>query len=697
MQPVHLREAELRKAFEALSWQELSACFRQPLADNDVSILTQTLLTSNKVMHRYPSAAQERARDSLLASLAQFASSELNFDAAAKIHHAISAIRIIEHGYRVLLQGLNATLEGSSSTETVSATLIGAAHQIHKAIEKSTEQATKAAIIDDIAFSLRDANGNIYSPDELIEATDASTAMIMAVHALREGWFDNDDAIVLPTLAHPEEDHFNKFLSLQRQAEAWVFWRSVEERRRFEGGTLERTAAEHVDGGARRELIRYTPEPKALAFHMSSIAGYERLNSEIASIYFDLAFRTNSRIKAKGFDRKAKLYPNDFISLSELESANALSLMLSTPIESDKAVYLGLRLVEWLRGYSALALLVDNSYRPKADAEALLVRLEPRDLYRHLARLGLTERKAKRFVDLVTFRKTSTEIVDNPLFRMADGQYLVFGPSLVGAVPARILLSKLAHAGIHIEGRGRRFENSVRQWLRSWRLETKSFKVRKNNEDYEFDAVVSWENYVFIFECKSQGLVAPTTINRYHAEQNFRSHIAQIKRLADALVRHPDILDDQFGEASTPRTIVPCLLNAMPFGLPGLWEGVYCTDAPALGCFFEKGAITLTATETLPKGSSVQHILGKRQLWRGQEPTPDDLIVYLNECPLHALALEHLEAVAIRVPIDEDLEVEAPQIFPKLVDLQKRADLLEGNTQSAKEKIRALASRLATD
>lgn len=691
--PLCPTEADIQQALETLDWKEVHRCFCRPLNNSDIDFLTQQILLSNKVVVRYSHAVHEQKRDRLLADLAQHALTGLGDKAAGKIFHITSVIRLIEHGYRILLSELNDSLAGTSAPEIMSATLIGAAAQIHGALETTQKQTNTSGVLDSATFSLRDANGTPYSADDLIEVTDASTAMIVVAHAHRAAWIDRDDAVVLPALTEPTEDHFKKFVSLQRQAEAWLFWRSTEERRRFEGGALEWVSTQKVGDATDRRLIRYTPTSEALASHQSSIAGYGRLSDEIASILSELAFRSKRRTKAKGFNQRAKFYPTDFVSLSELGSASALDLMLTTSIESDRALYMGLRLVEWLRGYSALALLVNHSYRSKTSAESLLVKLAPQELYRHLSRLGFTERKAKHFVDLVTFRKMSTEIVDDPIFRMSDGHYLVFGPSLVGAIPARILLSKLARANIHLEDRGRRFETSVKHWFQTWGLEAKSFKVRRGHEVFEYDAVVRWGSYIFVFECKSQGLVAPNTIHRYRAQQRLKVHTTQIKRLIEALVRHPEILDAQFGKASSPRTIVPCLLNAMPFGVPGIRDGVYCTDAPALGCFFGKGAITLSATETMPRGSSIQHILGKKALWSGSIPTPEDFVAYLQECPLHALAISHLETIAIRIPIGGDIEVESPQIFAKPVSLLEKADLLGGDVPSTKRNIEALASR----
>jgi hypothetical protein len=690
-----LSESAIQHALKALDWRKLDEYLTpRALQEHDADFLADQLLRCNWLVQRYPNAPREAKRDSLFAQIAQLALTKIGSQARAKINSALSEIHLVERGYRALLAQLDDSVGQDQPSEIISAALFGAAYQIHAATTAVRTQARSASIVDKVAFSLCDENGTSYSVDDLINLNDMSTAMIASFCARRAEWFDAEGAIVLPKIVRPTEDQVGKFLSLQRQAEAWAFWRSIEERRRLDGGSLERRYSQDTPASD-IQVVVYRPTAESLAFHKSSLAGYDRLNTEVASISHELFFRSNVRAKAKGLSQRTKLYPNEFINLTEIASAHALDLMLSTNIAADRTLYLGLRLVEWLRGYSALALLVDDAYGKHFASDALLIELSPRTLNKHLCRLGFTERKARLFLNLVTFKKTSVEVIDEPLFRMANGHYLLFGPSLLGAVPARILLSKLARADIYIEERGTRFEAMVKSWLHGWGFDAKTFKERRDGEDYEYDVVMRWQDYIFVFECKSQGLIAPNTAGRFRARQRFKSYIAQTKRLAEALKQYPDILDAHFGVTSSPRIIVPCLMHSMPFGLPGSHDGVFCTDAPSLGCFFEQGAITLSATETLPGKPSIQHVLDKRQLWSGLSPLPEDFLKYLAECPLHSMALGQIEVSDIRLPIGEAFEAQAPEVFSKPVSVQDLAELFASDVSTARQNIESLAARMS--
>ena len=66
-----------------------------------------------------------------------------------------------------------------------------------------------------------------------------------------------------------------------------------------------------------------------------------------------------------------------------------------------------------------------------------------------------------------------------------------------------------------------------------------------------------------------------------------RSALRQVSRQAHALRSYPDILMERAGIDSTGKTIVPCVLNSLPFSMNGCPDGVYVTDWSALKRFFD--------------------------------------------------------------------------------------------------------------
>jgi hypothetical protein len=95
--------------------------------------------------------------------------------------------------------------------------------------------------------------------------------------------------------------------------------------------------------------------------------------------------------------------------------------------------------------------------------------------------------------------------------------------------------------------------------------------------------VLVWGGYVFLFECKNRSLSGFDPVQAYYFGLENRSNAGQVLRLTDALERYPDILTEQFGPEAAGKKIVPCVLNSMPFSLPGMQDGVYFTDWSVIG------------------------------------------------------------------------------------------------------------------
>jgi hypothetical protein len=102
--------------------------------------------------------------------------------------------------------------------------------------------------------------------------------------------------------------------------------------------------------------------------------------------------------------------------------------------------------------------------------------------------------------------------------------------------------------------------------------------MAERREEYEYDVVLCWDNYVFVFECKSRSLSGHHPVQAYHFGLEMRSGAKQVKRLANALRDNPDILREKMQVNVANKIILPCVLNAMPFSRNGKVDSVYFTE-----------------------------------------------------------------------------------------------------------------------
>lgn len=372
--------------------------------------------------------------------------------------------------------------------------------------------------------------------------------------------------------------------------------------------------------------------PGAASWHAIDLAANERLLMGMEQQSAQMLFGTKISEKAAGIADRVELFPRAFVSVEEVHSAHALDKSLSATIATDTSSYRGLRLVEWIRGYSVLQELVSNAYDGSGNDPARLnIEMGRAGLVALLQRLGLPGEKAETFVRLVTFDRRSRDLFDTPLIRIGDSSILIFGAGLLGAIPAQTTLSRLATLKQSLEARGKAFERAMLEFMMGQGLEAKAIKVKRGREEYDFDLLVRWDARIFLFECKSRGLSGNNQIASYYDALQVDSDVKQVKRLIEGLTLHPDILENSFGPDANELELVPCVLNVLPMSLPNPIEGIYFTDAVALTRLFHSPSFTASmAGPTDADGTRVMTDVQTHRLWAGSSVSGDDLMRQLQ-------------------------------------------------------------------
>jgi hypothetical protein len=609
------------------------------LASEDAARIPALLLRSGIVQTMRDEDRAAR-RDAALEALVAKVRDMHGSDAAAYIERAVLLIVLVERGYQALSDELDQMLADATPEDWLWAILDHAAELIDWSLGEIDRRAAATRMVDGSVFALPDGAGGEFRADELMAMVDGTTSVCIRTLAARQGWHDGEGAVIFPDRPAGIGDAPDA-VRLSRLSEFWELWRRMETGARF----LDCELREEYEQG---ETIRtLTPTRDALDCRRLAHVAHEQLTVEIDSVFNQLIYREDAHRDAVDIDDPAPLMPNATVTASEVYSYHALEMLLAVAPVEDTSQYLGLTLVEWLRGYAVIERIASRASRSEGPATRFLVTLDEGELVDRLVRLGLSPDKARRFIDNVTFRRGSGDIVDDPILRTADGGLLLFGPLICNCEITRTILSKFARRNVRIGSKGKRFERRFREQLSDWGLRPVHGEVRDVHGPYEVDAAIRLDRRVFLFECKTRSSFGVEPANVWRLREWMSRAAAQARRIAEGLERNPASLGTLLGEGGNRLEVIPCVVGALPLQARGMVDGAYFTDQMALAMFFAIGEAGVYTTHRIPGLPPLRQTIFAKPLWSGRSPSSDDLLRHLADPPSAAMVGAHIREVEV--------------------------------------------------
>lgn len=164
---------------------------------------------------------------------------------------------------------------------------------------------------------------------------------------------------------------------------------------------------------------------------------------------------------------------------------------------------------------------------------------------------------------------------------------MVFGPGILNSDPARLTLSAIDKGGEQLGRKGNAFESEMLSFFEKQGYDAKSLKFKIGNEEFQYDVIVPWDDYVFILECKNRTLFGHNPTAAYYFTIETASAVKQVIRLAEAMANHADVVLERTGINVANKKIVPCVLNSLPYAMTGDIAGVYVADSSGVKRFFQ--------------------------------------------------------------------------------------------------------------
>lgn len=368
-----------------------------------------------------------------------------------------------------------------------------------------------------------------------------------------------------------------------------------------------------------------------------------------------MAATTNLLSKGQSIDPGAAMPPHGYVSPEEAHSVVMLSEYLGINVATHPANLGGLRLCEWMRGFATLQHLAQHNIGAASEPlDRAFPRMTITALEEILQRNGLVGTKARIFIDHASFAKSSRDPYDAPVLRGEENWCLLVVPALADALLIRLVLSTLANKGLDVEGKGEAFEEQFRAVLEAEGLPVYYFEVHRDGQTYEYDALVPWGPYLFLFECKNRSLSGTNPIASYNSLRSAATHVEQVKRLTAALTDHPDILTTRIKENCSALQIIPVVVNSMPFSMQGSFESVYFSDVASINRFFSERYFHISQMHRVGAHKFL-HRIALHDLWSGEKPDAEAFMRHLEDPLQLRVMIAHMSVQPINIQIGPDL------------------------------------------
>ena len=599
-------------------------------ADRCCEELSGRVMRAGGLIHERPNRRRQTRRDRFLAQI-RAALVDATEDRMASFDVAVDTIGHVEEGCARILETRARCDFVSLDLPTRIGALLeraqGEMRHLHQAIGRQVEVHGMPAIGGSMLVE-RDGAGPI-APEAVHSSLVRSLGGALKLEGYAGKLFDGDGRLVLPEPAEADDDALHAIGSELTLGMIWLQWGHLHSTARHLGDGVVRTVelaqiGPEGEGGepGTREVDLLTRKQNAnMIDFLANERSLQRENLSTGRMLLERDFDE----RARGIGGSVPLLPAAWVSAAEVGHAVALSEALGYEVATDEERPGGLRLVQWLRCYAAVAELASSR-----EAETGFLSATRDELVELLGRMSIGEEDAGTFLTAVSFGRTSRDLHDAPLVA-THGGFLLAGPGLADQRLARIIPSLLASRGVELKRKGEAFEARVLEFLRRQGIDAQPVKhVDPVEGEYQYDALARWEDHVLLVECKNRSLSDNDPATAYHRVSQTAEDIGQVHRLLKGLNDNPQILTSRFGEDAASLPVIPIVLHNETWQLRGAIEGVYVHDWSALTRFFERPTYHATRLHRI-NGKTIANQVAIASLWEGERPTPDDLMRQLED------------------------------------------------------------------
>ncbi|MBU9454706.1 hypothetical protein [Burkholderia multivorans] len=681
---MNLDQDKIKNALKRLDWSELREQLEVvELTEKNLDALLMMVLRADSMVRRRP-GDDGAARDRLLTELECYLQEQDLEKAASTVAELHTIFCSIDKGYVAIFSEEEklpfSTLPPQKRVSAILSFLVA----LGKQLQLDCMRALEGAKFISPNQTITDVSGTPYNQNATYHGFTLAATDALQLEGYRNSYFDTTGELVLPVPISISESEKNTAEMKLINASLWRRWKSVDERHRLGLANLEELAPpefpEWISRFNMHEKITSVFEfyPTS-AFEQMDVIASERFESRMVQTFQEMLVTTNIReIVAPSSTPKVELPPVGAVSVEEVHAGTMLGQFLGLRLDQTKAG--NLLLSERLRGYAVLKLLVQSCIEADGTYFPVLTREE---IQAELLRCGLSPASAGAFIKAATFNRSSRDMYDQPMVRLSNGSYLLFGFSLTASSLVRLMISSLENAKINLPKKGAAFERHIIDLLRAEGFDAKTLKVMRGNpkREYDYDVTFVWGDYVFFMECKNRGIPFGNPIAIANFGDELSEHASQVTQLRQGLSDYPDIISEAYPQAIGKKPVF-CVVFSLPFSM-GYQEGVYYIDESLLKRFFAPGgSFGMELGKMAPGGPRYRVEIAK--LWAGAAPTPEDLIRYMENPPQLQLAKAKYELRADLFRLSEDVVLSYGDWHRKNLSEAEEARILTEASQGGK-------------
>ena len=572
----------LDKSIAALNWDD---CTRKVDVTNPESLnrLAELFKRSDHFVHRFPNAAAKKKRDKFVGTLLTALESAGLTESRDEICRRVDEGALFEKCLHELLSTLPKTAPGRLPPEHHVWALIQRLAEEDEYIESETLRTIRNSPepFNPATISTVSEDGTSYHPDDMLCKLSEIVASSIIMLSINNNWLSSDGRVTLPPPVLISKDDIyavgiteymgHCFQSLSHLIEKWRFW----------GGSVREAVTTIIDlDGNERDIKCVIYEPEFTSAELYDHVATERLDRYVGQNMLSLEFEGPIEHRVPDFGKPVDPAPGQYVSKKEAQAAAILSSLVSFNVLKDASSYGGLKFSDWLRGYAWLQRRGEHS-------KTIIDQCAEDTAIQELMQVGVREQTARKFIRLISLERGRSDLFDTPLIATKDGN-LYYHPSMVKKLNIpRVIMSRLSTIGAVINRKGTAFEKETLRQLNDAKLGAKSFTFHRDGETYQYDAVFMWENALFVIECKNYSLPLVSPMQLFWFMEKMSDAIDQVNRLADAANRFPDEIRSRLDINNTWETVIPCVLNALPWSVGKTDQGTYILDASSVGRFFQ--------------------------------------------------------------------------------------------------------------
>jgi len=639
---------KMRLVVRKFDWNELRALLPARDAPDEAELIGKfvaDLLRSSMLCVFSANPASQQCRDKFVSDFRAEVEQRGHMTLASSLGEALSREQLIERGYHAIFESVDRKLRTQlTPIRHAWAAIANMERQAYALRKNLRERFIDAKEFHIDAAWVNGEYGNLLDADEQMCRMARLVTSTLLMVGTQNNWFNESGRkqLVLPVFEQVNHADIGLGIADSVLANSYTLLRHAADNLRHFGGTVSEGTEKIPFQDGEHDVVALSVLPDMGPQQLVYVAQHRLSRMRLQHVQ-QFHLQSDGTIRAKFKELKAsKLPPDEFVSEAEFHAVLVLSQLLCAPLIHHPIESAGLTLLEWLRGYSVIQELGRNAFDPEETVDVantaaldefianILLPLEDDSLVAILRDTGLTESKAKEFIEAITLSRTHDDLMDAPLIKCGNGRRYLLPRTASLINPAMVLLSQLAHIGANLSWKGRTFEDHILQLLRDAGL-----KASRYDGEVEIDCVLLWNDYVFVLEDKNIALPNSAEGALFHFMMAQAEAIEQAREKLEWLKNRPNVLQELFGAIPSISNWVPVVVNGLPFCLDSDIDGCFVTDASTVSKFFTDPR--LTQNVAMEYGGSklvVRQVL--KELYKG-DPLPSDFLNMLKNPPQYAI------------------------------------------------------------